>query len=78
MFKTIVIAIDGLDDGDRAFDLARTMASDAGARLVIVHVTELVGGKGGVYPWPPMTISSKHGSTGRSISGAPTASVPTR
>jgi nucleotide-binding universal stress UspA family protein len=45
-----VIATDGSDDGDRAFGLARSMASDAGARLVIVHVTELVGGKGGVYP----------------------------
>jgi nucleotide-binding universal stress UspA family protein len=50
MFKTIVIATDGSEDSDRAFALARCMASDTGARLVIVHVTELVGGKGGQYP----------------------------
>ena len=50
MFKTIVAATDGSLDGDRAFALAQSIAREAEARLVIVHVTELVGGKGGVYP----------------------------
>lgn len=50
MFKTILVAVDGSPDGDRAFDLARSMTTQEAARLVIVHVTEFVGGKGGTYP----------------------------
>lgn len=50
MFKTIVIATDGSEDGDRAFAMARSIAGEAASRLVVVHVIELAGGKGGVYP----------------------------
>jgi nucleotide-binding universal stress UspA family protein len=50
MFKTIVVGQDGTEDGERAMALARTIAEEAGAHLVVVHVTELVGGKGGVHP----------------------------
>lgn len=50
MFKTIVVGHDGSVHGDRAMALARQLATDLDARLVIVHVTELVGGKGGVVP----------------------------
>lgn len=51
MFKTIVVATDGSPHGDRALALAESMAREAAARLVVVHVVELVGGKGGsVYP----------------------------
>jgi nucleotide-binding universal stress UspA family protein len=50
MFKTIVIATDGSPDSDRAFALASSLAEGASARVVAVHVIELVGGKGGVYP----------------------------
>ena len=52
MFKTIVIATDGSSDGERALALARSIAIDTLARLVIVHVTEIVGGKGGLYAMP--------------------------
>jgi nucleotide-binding universal stress UspA family protein len=50
MFDTIVIATDGSEHGDRALDLARSLLHGETARLSIVHVTELVGGKGGVFP----------------------------
>lgn len=49
MFETILVAVDGSRGSDRALELARSMTTDA-SRLVIVHVTELVGGKGGMYP----------------------------
>ncbi len=50
MFKTIVIATDGSAHAERAFVLAEALAAEDKARLVVVHVTELVGGKGGVFP----------------------------
>jgi nucleotide-binding universal stress UspA family protein len=50
MFKTIVVGHDGTEHGERAIALARTIAEENGARLVVVHVTELIGGKGGVVP----------------------------
>lgn len=50
MFNTILVAVDGSHGSDRAFDVARSMTTQEAARLVIVHVTELVGGKGGTYP----------------------------
>jgi len=50
MFKNIVIATDGSADGERAFDMACALAAESGSCLIAVHVTELVGGKGGTYP----------------------------
>ncbi|HEY7050439.1 MAG TPA: universal stress protein [Jatrophihabitantaceae bacterium] len=50
MFMTIVAATDGSPHGDRALALAESMAREAKAQLAVVHVVELVGGKGGVYP----------------------------
>ena len=50
MFKTIVVAVDGSPDGDRALEFAMATAAEQASRLVAVHVTEFVGGKGGVYP----------------------------
>jgi nucleotide-binding universal stress UspA family protein len=50
MFDSILIATDGSAHGDRALDLARSLLSGQSARLTVVHVIELVGGKGGVYP----------------------------
>ena len=50
MFDSIVIATDGSAHGDRALELARSLLRDETARLTVVHVVELVGGKGGVYP----------------------------
>lgn len=50
MFNTILIATDGSADGDRALALATSMTVETHSRIVVVHVVELVGGKGGVYP----------------------------
>lgn len=50
MFKTIVVAVDGSEDSDRAFALAKSISAEQGSRIVVVHVTEFVGGKGGMYP----------------------------
>lgn len=50
MFKTIVAAVDGSIDSDHAFALARSMAVEAGSRLVVVYITEVIGGRGGMYP----------------------------
>lgn len=50
MFDTIVVATDGSPHAERALQLARSLLSDKAAHLVVVHVTELVGGKGGMFP----------------------------
>jgi nucleotide-binding universal stress UspA family protein len=50
MFKTIVAATDGSAHGDRALAMAESLVREADGQLVVVHVVELVGGKGGVYP----------------------------
>ena len=50
MFNTIVIATDGSPHAERALELARSLLSDKTAHLAVVHVTELVGGKGGIFP----------------------------
>lgn len=49
-FKTIVIGTDGSTEADAAFALAASMAQSESARLVVVHVVELLSGKGGRYP----------------------------
>lgn len=46
MFKTIVWATDGSAGADRALELAKSLASQDGARLVAVHTIEFVAGKG--------------------------------
>src|SRR5690242_1621438 len=50
MFKTIVVGTDGSTEADSAFALATKLAEQDGARLIVVHVQEFLGGKGGVYP----------------------------
>jgi nucleotide-binding universal stress UspA family protein len=50
MFKTIVIATDGSTEADAAYAVAASMAQAENARLVVVHVVELLGGKGGRAP----------------------------
>lgn len=50
MFDTIVIASDGSAHGDRALAMAQTLVNSETASVTVVHVTELVGGKGGLYP----------------------------
>jgi nucleotide-binding universal stress UspA family protein len=41
MFKTIVWATDGSENADRALPYAKELASQEGARLVVVHITEV-------------------------------------
>ena len=48
-FKTIIIGTDGSTEADAAFALAASMAQSESARLVVVHVVELLSGKGGRY-----------------------------
>jgi nucleotide-binding universal stress UspA family protein len=50
MFKTILVATDGSAHGSRALGIAQEMATGGDHRLVIVHVVQLVGGKGGMFP----------------------------
>ncbi|HEY2296662.1 MAG TPA: universal stress protein, partial [Jatrophihabitans sp.] len=50
MFKTIVIGTDGSNEADAAFAVAASTAQAQSARLVVVHVVELLSGKGGQYP----------------------------
>lgn len=50
MYDTIVVGVDGSDTGEHAFAVAGQMAANNQSRLVVVHVTEIIGGKGGTYP----------------------------
>ena len=47
MFKVIVIASDGSEAGQRAMAFAKDIAIEQKARLLVVHVDELVPGRGG-------------------------------
>jgi nucleotide-binding universal stress UspA family protein len=50
MFKTIIWASDGSDHANRALELARGLADESSARLLVVHVKEITVGRGGGYP----------------------------
>lgn len=50
MYKTIVVGTDGSTEADTAFTFATKLAEQDHAKLIVVHVQEFVGGKGGVYP----------------------------
>ncbi len=50
MYKTIVVGTDGSIEADSAFAFATKLAEQDGARIIVVHVQEFVGGKGGIYP----------------------------
>jgi nucleotide-binding universal stress UspA family protein len=50
VFKTIVVGTDGSTEARTAFTVAAQLAERDSARLLVVHVQEFVGGKGGVYP----------------------------
>ena len=50
MFKKILVATDGSEHSDRALDLAVDITETNSAQIIIVHIVELVGGKGGIYP----------------------------
>lgn len=50
MFKTIVFGTDGSPGSQHAFAVTQSLAMSEGARVVVVHIVELVGGKGGLHP----------------------------
>lgn len=50
MFKTIIWATDGSEDADRALATALDLASDSGAKLLVVHADERLGGRAGGVP----------------------------
>ena len=49
MFPIILTGTDGSDSGDRAVTFAKKLARDQKARLIVVHVDELVPGHGGAH-----------------------------
>jgi nucleotide-binding universal stress UspA family protein len=49
MFKAILVATDGSGAGDLALAYAKELALDQKARLLVVHVDELVPGHGGAH-----------------------------
>ncbi len=49
MFKVVLVATDGSEAGDLAMSFAKDLAVDQKARLVVVHVDELMPGHGGAH-----------------------------
>jgi nucleotide-binding universal stress UspA family protein len=49
VFNKIVLALDGSDPSDRAIPFAQELATQSGGRIDVVHVREIVGGRGGVH-----------------------------
>ena len=47
MFKTIVLGLDGSDSSDHALEHATMLAQEQGSHVRVVHVIELVAGRGG-------------------------------
>ncbi len=47
MFKTIVLGLDGSDSSDHALEHATMVAKEQGSHVRVVHVIELVAGRGG-------------------------------
>lgn len=52
MFDTIVWATDGSQNADRALEVARALAQDHGASLVVVHVAQHYATKTGLAVYP--------------------------
>jgi nucleotide-binding universal stress UspA family protein len=50
MFKVIIWASDGSEHADRALEYARGLAEASSARLIVVHVKEIIAGRAGGYP----------------------------
>ncbi|MDQ2960132.1 MAG: universal stress protein [Candidatus Dormibacteraeota bacterium] len=56
MYRTIVVATDGHEGGDRAVAAARDLAARSYARIVVVHVNELVVIRGGTMSFDPNEV----------------------
>lgn len=52
MFDTIIWATDGSQTADRALDVAKALAQDHGASLVVVHVAQHYATKTGLAVYP--------------------------
>jgi nucleotide-binding universal stress UspA family protein len=50
MFKSILWATDGSESADRAFPFVKAIAQESGASVVVVHVAQKLGGRGGGQP----------------------------
>ena len=50
MFKVILWATDGSSGAERALQFAKSLAQANGARLIVVHVKEIMVGRTGGYP----------------------------
>jgi nucleotide-binding universal stress UspA family protein len=50
MFETVIWATDGSAAAERALPFAKRLAAEPGAKLVVVHVRELLAGRAGGYP----------------------------
>lgn len=47
MFETVVLALDGSESSDKAFECARSLAKMHSSNVQVVHVVEIVLGRGG-------------------------------
>jgi nucleotide-binding universal stress UspA family protein len=54
MFRTILIATDGMESGDAAVAYARDLALEQRSRLRLVHIDELIPARGGVHHLQPL------------------------
>jgi len=54
MFRTILIATDGMESGDAAVAYARDLALEQRSRLRLVHIDELIPVRGGVHHLQPL------------------------
>ena len=75
MFPIILTGTDGSDSGDRAVTFAKELARDQTARLIVVHVDELVPGHGGAHHIQAMEPELKRRSRIRSPRRGPRAST---
>lgn len=53
MFETIVLAVDGSEQSDRAIPVAAELAKQSGGRIVVTHVDERTYAKGDMPPVHP-------------------------
>jgi nucleotide-binding universal stress UspA family protein len=53
MFTTILVASDGSDTADRLMTVAQSLAQEGRSKVVVVHVNELMAGRGGAHSVHP-------------------------
>ena len=65
MFETVVLALDGSQQSDRAVPVAAALAKQAGGRIVVAHVDERTVAKGDMPPVHPDEAELKEKVTGQ-------------